>query len=326
MNVFIDRPGLQEKLNEFTLEIEDNKLFLLKTYGEINQLLNRIDVKDHISFFYLNKSFIHKIIDKEEQILKIEEKNIFDNIHKSMFLLSLAIKSEKYFVNYSYNDELINKLYQRIKEEKKEIKKLILYILFQIILDNYKNLNNPDDSFTSEDLENFSKEVKDSINEYFPSLNIFKITFEPKNEIDIEDVYIKIISSLIKDKKLEDYEYSKNIIEQLDLENIELTHNIYSELKKVLDNDNEKDFLNIYRFKNFEELIKEKTINFYFILLKYIFKDNIYIYNIQFLFKAKKSILKILKDDYSKIIEILNYNCEEFWIRNIIKYKIYLLN
>ena len=311
MNVFIDRPGLQEKLNEFTLEIEDNKLFLLKTYGEINQLLNRIDVKNHISFFYLNKSFIHKIIDQEEQILKIEEKNIIDNIHKSMFLLSLAIKSEKYFVNYSYNDELINKLYQRIKEEKKEIKKLILYILFQIILDNYKNLNNPDDSFTSEDLENFSKEVKDSINEYFPSLNIFKITFEPKNEIDIEDVYIKIISSLIKDKKLEDYEYSKNIIEQLDLENIELTHNIYSELKKVLDNDNEKDFLNIYRFKNFEELIKEKTINFYFILLKYIFKDNIYIYNIQFLFKAKKSILKILKDDYSKVIEILNYNCEE---------------
>ena len=195
-------------------------------------------------FFYLNKSFIHKIIDQEEKILKIEEKNIFDNIHKSMFL------PEQCFINYSYNDELINELYQRIKEEKKEIKKLILYILFQIMLDNYINLINPNDSFTSEELENLSKEIKDSINEYFPTLSIVKITFEAKNEIDIEDIYIKIINSLIKDKKLEDYDYSKNII--VDLENMELTYNIYSELKNVLDNDNEKDFLSTYSFQNFE--------------------------------------------------------------------------
>ena len=30
---------VQEKLNEFTLEIEDNKLFLLKTYEEIKKII-----------------------------------------------------------------------------------------------------------------------------------------------------------------------------------------------------------------------------------------------------------------------------------------------
>jgi hypothetical protein len=66
-----------------------------------------------------------------------------------------------------------------------------------------------------------------------------------------------------------------------------------------------KDYIDYYKFKNIDDLFNEKNANFYFILIKYIFKNNIYIYNINFLFNAKKSILELLDKDYITITNAL---------------------
>ena len=132
-----------------------------------------------------------------------------------------------------------------------------------------------------------------------------EISEEQKEISKVESIYNHIIIFLIKNKKFEDYEYTKNILEQLNLENIELTIKMYGEIKKFFDENCEKDYINKYKFKNIDDLFNEKNANFYFILIKYIFKNNIYIYNINFLFNAKKSILELLDKDYITITNAL---------------------
>ena len=58
------------------------------------------------------------------------------------------------------------------------------------------------------------------------------VSFDDDDIPDIEEIYIKIIISLIKDKKFDKFEYVSDIMQQLDTENIELTQKMLEELKK----------------------------------------------------------------------------------------------
>ena len=64
------------------------------------------------------------------------------------------------------------------------------------------------------------------------------------------------------------------------------------ELSKILD-----DNINKYKILNLTDLLDNEKMNFYFILFQYILKNQIYIYDIPFLLKTKKEILKIIKSN-----------------------------
>ena len=120
------------------------------------------------------------------------------------------------------------------------------------------------------------------------NIEIFKEIGLILNEDDIlkkkiDEIYIEIINALISSKKIEDFEYSYNILEQLDLKNICLTKTIFEGIMKGMNGQNYKD----YEINNVEDLNDERKVNFYYLILEFIFKNSIYIYNVPFLLKEK---------------------------------------
>ena len=94
----------------------------------------------------------------------------------------------------------------------------------------------------------------------------------------------------MKQRKFDNYEFTYSIIKQLELENIDITKKMFDDLNEFF-NSNEN-YIKDYIITCVEDLSNEKNINFYYILLKYIFKNSIYIYNIPILLNTRKIILQ----------------------------------
>jgi hypothetical protein len=105
---------------------------------------------------------------------------------------------------------------------------------------------------------------------------------------NIDNIYLDIIILLIKTNKFSDFDYVYEIIENLDLKSIVLTKVLYEGISQAL-NEN-KYYLKDYEIKSLKDLVEDK-INFYYTLIKFIFKNVAYIYNIPFL---KKNFMNII--------------------------------
>ena len=110
---------------------------------------------------------------------------------------------------------------------------------------------------------------------------------------NIDIIYINLIKGIINNNKMNNYEYILDIMNQLDLENIDLTKNMFNGITEILNMKNK--YINKKMINNINDILCEDKINFYYILLKYILKNSIYIYQIPFLIKTKYNIIKILK-------------------------------
>ena len=73
------------------------------------------------------------------------------------------------------------------------------------------------------------------------------------------------MNRLLKSKDFNDLTYK--IIEQLDLENINITKSIFNEIFKTLSSN--ENLINQYRLNTFDDLFDSKKIDFYYILFKY---------------------------------------------------------
>ena len=100
------------------------------------QLLKHIDTKNYTLLLYLNKNEINDILYTEDKIVPIINECIDNNSLKSIFYLAAAINNNKFIINYSYDSSFIKKVYSWIENEKNALKKYILSILFDSILDN----------------------------------------------------------------------------------------------------------------------------------------------------------------------------------------------
>ena len=285
-------------------------IFLLDNYEELSVFLNNIYKEYYSSFLYFNRARIEKILLDESEIVQVNNEDINFNGLKSLFYFSLAINHKKYVINYSYDLNFINDLYLKIKDEKGKLTKLFLYIIYYIIFENFKGISDLDDTLTSEENDQRTEEIENLITEQLKILKTFNlnISFDDDDVPDIEEIYIKIIISLIKDKKFDKFEYVSDIMQQLDTENIELTQKMLEELKKEFNDYSKKEYINSYKIKNFDSLNNEEIINFNFCLLKYIFKNDIYIYNIQFLLDSKKSIEMVFEYNFMKIKNLIITN------------------
>ena len=110
----------------------------------------------------------------------------------------------------------------------------------------------------------------------------------------IDEIYADILDSLITKKKFEDNIYFTNTMKELDMINIHITEKIYNKLKDIL---NKNEFVNEYKIFEKEDIKDEKKINFYYILLMYIFKNHLYIYQIDFFLIARQLILKLFREN-----------------------------
>ena len=273
----------------------NTNLKLLSNYDEILKIMNS-KKKDLIDFLYFNRNNIHEILYKEEKIINIEINENNRNL-SYYFYLSLLISENKDIINYSYSVDYINDIinnYQNNIEDNNTLKKLIISKILLQIIDNYKNTDkyNEKDENHLKDIERKNEEI---INNNINYLNELKInmdkTYITRENIDI--IYIDIINSLLEQKKFNDYEYVSNIFNQMELKRINITEKMIDKLSSVLDIKN--NYINEYLINNIDDLSHNNKINFYYILFKYIIKNNIYIYKFPLLIKIRKNIQNILK-------------------------------
>ena len=276
----------------FEISEKDPIFQLLSKFSEITFILEQ-DVKNLnlnlMKFLYFNKKKIHEILYEEQEIIKIEN-NIIDNKLSDYFYLTLLIEDNKDTVNYEYSLDFINNIFSQLKQDNNNnnYKNIILSKIIFALINNYKGRDNyhpVQDEEKLNEIEN-SNIIKKNKEESIKELG---------SEIDekIDKIYSDIIIKLIKENKIDDYENTYKIINELDLENINITKTIFEELSKTL-NINE-DYIKKYIIKEIKDLFNDNIINFYYILFKYILKNPIYIYNIPLLLEKRKNIIKLKK-------------------------------
>ena len=248
---------------------------VLINYNEMKKI-----IKNSINIFKIwNIIDIEKILYEKDELIYIND-NIIDL--PINFYLALLIQNDRDKINYSHHFKYLEKnLVQVCSNSNNKYYTLILSKIFLILLDNFKNdICNP--SF----LEENYKSMEDKIKEIF-NANISYQSFDFENN-NIEDIYSKIIIDLIIKNKFEKYEETIKILEQICLKNIDITKNIFDNIVKLFDDKNNREKYIISEENDFIEINK---INFYYIFLKYIFRNSIYIYNFDLFLKTRKFLI-----------------------------------
>ena len=276
---------------KYFLPIEDKSLF----FSDYKQLVKLLKIKGLKSYeiIYFNKNNINKLLYDKEKAIFVNSNNSEKYLPKLFYIL-LLINDKHHYNNYVYNFKYIILINNIITKTQKSLEKFLLCIMLKKLINNYKCLEDFYDMNDENELNNIYEKNNTFIN-YFNIKNELNLHFD-NNQSNIEEIYLQIIISLIKNEKLSDYEYASNIFDQLDLNTINLTNYIYDKLIHIF----EENIIKKNKIKNINNLFDKKIINFYYILLKYIYKIPLYIYNIPFLLDTRKAILNIIKFDINK--------------------------
>ena len=250
--------------------------------------------------FYFMKDDIHKLFYDNDYVFHFEssdlQKVLPENSDKikisELFYLSLLISDQPELINYSFSIDYIQKINNRFFNF--SINNSVKYIIISkliIFLINYCLEQNEEDSENIKKLESMKQENITSIQNIMEKNKIFtrlNYTIDDVLNKNIDKIYMDIIIFLIKTNKFSDFDYAYEIIDDLDLKSIALTKEMYEGISQALDENN--DYLKNYEIENLRDLIEDK-INFYYILIKFIFKNVAYIYYIPFL---KKNFMNII--------------------------------
>ena len=289
-------------IKPFLLSTNEPIFKLISKFPEIQNII-KIRGSEITKLLYYHIKYIHEILYESEEIITLSTDNDNnENINISYyFYLDLLIKDNLALVNYKYSLNTILYLYNLNIQNCKQFKGIIKTKIIIYLINNFKDHDDYDENKYKDELPKIEKDCKDKnnnnniiiINECFSNLNNIKYK-------TIGDIYKIIIIELINKDKFDDYDYIINIIEELDLESIDIIKIIFEELLSNLNN-NEM-YIKNYLISNINDLNNHKKINFNYILLKYLLKDPIYIYQIPCLLKTRNNIIKLIKNDLEKII------------------------
>jgi len=290
---------------------------LLSNYKDLEEFLDYSNRNNQnipkIIYSYKNK--VENILYSEDKLLNIDSYKI-KNDFAYLYYLGLLVSEEQNIVNYSYNADFIKRIYDFYKKEK-DIKNLIIFKIIIDLIKNYKSIYNE----SQKEINYLLKDCIKIIKNHFHILKEYNInlTIDELISKKLYEIYKKIIISLIENFEKINYEKLNDIFSQLGLNNIDITNEISEELLKILDKNNSDDI----KILNKKDLFKEKTINLFYILLKFIFKDNYYIYNVPFLLNARKLIINLIKSRQIKYHEINNSKLK-YIIEALVHSKYYL--
>ena len=288
------------------------KIPFLNYYSEVQQTLKLLDSNEVSKFLYFQKSLINKILDIEDEIIEISS-NKYD--FKFYFYLTLLIEDYYDIVNYTYKYDFILQLNRENENENEKLKKTIISKILLSLIYNFRGFNG--NKNLNKDLDNIEKNNLENIKNNMHILREFNMNINEDeiDEISLEEIYGEIISYLIKNKKLEDYDYSYNIIHQIEINSIDITEKMFNELSSLLNS--KESFISDYFISNSEDLLESKNINFYFILFKYILKDSQKIYNFPLLLNLKKIIINSIKNSVNFNFDKIDNDIKERFEFNV---------
>ena len=292
------------------IEIANNKdpvSNLISNYEELEKII-RNNTKGQITkFFYFNKNKINNILYEEDEVIFLEYNEENKNF-EFYFYLTLLIKENPNILNYEYSIEYVYKLHQENKDKNKNKLNQIIKAKFIIELANEYKLDNDlyDNDNDNEEGKKLGEIIDSNIenietnndninvlNDLGVKLDIIKFISFP-----IDKLYSEIIFGLIKTLKFGDYNYAIDIIiNQLNLDKIDITENMYNNIGLFLDNKENELIMNNYIIKEEKDLNNDIKINFSYILIKYILKNDYYINNLKFINDLKASLKNILNQN-----------------------------
>ena len=300
-----EKQKLYKKLIDVQPYENSIKIPLISKFSELIDILNSIERKT--KFLYMDNVTIYEIMYQEEEVIPIESKE-YD--YSFIYYLSLLIKENKEMINFNFDIDFIKEIENKNNNQENELRKLLLS---KIILDLIFSYEGKEKNI---ELNKIKEKNKSYIENNIKVFSKYNLNLENIEEISLEKLYLDIIIELIKNKKLENYEFAKDILTKLDLENIDINQNIFEELKNILDDER---YINDYKVNEVEDFFVETKINFYYMLIKYIFKNSFFIYNIPLLYNTRNTIIKIIK---KKKKEIQSHNIENFDLVKRISYNI----
>ena len=244
--------------------------------------------------FFFNKKKIEDILYDEEIIFQFEMIDFQQNKKfyiSELFYLDLLVTNNLEMINYSYEVKYIFEI-NNIFFKKGNLKSFQNILISKMLLDIIKN-HESDESFEPNDsLDEIIEEKKKLIEDELKKIEIFdelKYTYDDIFEKKIDEIYTDIIVHFIKNNKFD--ENNLKILKELDIENIYITKRMYKGISKCFEEFNKKSYP--YKIDNSESLTKE-NIYFYYAIIKYIFKNQFYIYDIP-----------IFKENYLRMIKLL---------------------
>ena len=275
---------------------KNNRNQLLSGFSDIKNILS-MKISNIMRFFYNNEKSIHEILYEEEELIEIND-NYIKNL-SDLFYADLLINNNNMdIIDYSFSFSLIEKINDLIKKDNNTIKNIIISKISLDLIDYYLETNRYDkykDNNRIQLIKNYNSHIIENNIEFFEKFNF---DYDKSNILskNIDDIYIKIIISLVNSNQFKDFDYIYNIFNQLDLESIHLTDNMLEQLKEILDIS--EDYIKKYKISDIYDLFNIEKMNFHFILLKYILKNSFYIYQIPLLLLTRKKIIKIIKDNF----------------------------
>ena len=272
---------------------------LFNNYKEIENL-----AKENSKLFYFIRKSINKILIKEEKYIIFESIVQIKNFGFCFYFYLLVIDNPN-IVNYIYNINYLRVFFGFIESNLLSIIKKIFYSkIFILLVYNYKGTD--EYKIEEEDELNEMQNIcKENISNNKRELIKLGLDLNDIREKKIDEIYIQIINYLIRSGKFEDFEYTCDLLNNLEFESINITITMYNELTKILN----REYIMKFEIKERDDLLKIKKLDFYYILFKYILKNPIYIYQNPALYEIRKNILLIIKSGFT-ILSLNNIDKE----------------
>ena len=303
-------------------EIVSNCSFkLFQDYADLINILHQINNQDEniFKFIYYYRNNIHALLYVCDENIKINEFKLKFDLDE-LFYLDLLIADNEEIINYTYDFDLLLNIYKNLVKSFKDENNNFIYkiVACKILLDLIKNFCDFDDYDEDINEEKVNKINNEIENEFQNNINKFKKEFNINNEEKLSekkigDLFCQIIISLIKSNEFNNYNYLYNIFHEIELEKIDIGNIILKHLQETLKENN--DYMKKFIIKTEEDLYDEKKINFYYLLFKFILKNEFFIYQISLLLETKKIIIELIKFKKiknSKIKHLSNETIERF--------------
>ena len=277
--------------------IENDKLDLnlLKDISDIIKLFES-KTSDKFKYIYFNEKKINIILYEQEEVITIGDENIsyFKNF-ENLFYFELLLVSNPDIINYDFSKNLIIEIFKIVNKIVVGIYNIIVNKIVINLINFYKSLEQYDEEKDEKELNDIENKCRMNFKENFQEFKKIGVDLEEDELLGskIEEIYMSIIKALINSDKFEDYDYIDKIFREIKLDKIDLTKYMVDELNKILNLDS--DLVKPYLIMKVEDLFNIKVVNFYNLLIKHLFHNSLYFYNVSLLLNTRKVIIFIFR-------------------------------
>ena len=282
--------------------LEKNSLLGNKLFSNFDEIKN---IQDNSEIFmkacYFNKENIHDILYESAETINIKIKRNYK--FRDIFYFDLLIKDEPNVLDYKFEKDSIIILCKELSNSNESTKKIIISKIVIDLIESYKGIGIYNNQITEQILDDIAKKCKKEIKIQIKKNQKLFSGFKYVDVIEksIDTFYMEFIIKLIVNESFL-FNDVKNILDVLEIENINITEKMYQMFNNFINS--KENTLKKYYIEKFDDLINIKKININFIILKYILKNHIFIYNIPFLLTTRNVIIEAIKKNLYALIAL----------------------